>query len=318
MEREKIHFTGQPFITFVEWKGNERIKCIPIVYESRYHCGIGVLYKNGQKCIWGLLTPRNIIAAWRGTEILHRLGTIKSGTLCEVYFTGVRNPSKFDKESYIEPIIARIGERMYEKIMSLPVPEQIIRAILDNQKEDFHPDLYPITDEVRAGTIQWRQEFADAGVIHPDEVDAKERTEKEIITRCEPLLDSYAKSRRLPRHCLCMNYVESVLLTLVEKGANKTNSDSVLVALAGVVGDIAISTMSMGLAHYSQKEYESQANNKRNQATSQSAKWLALSSRRFFFFKKRDLELFTEQKAWDILTKMFTEYFPMESETIPV
>lgn len=157
----------------VAGKSDTPIQCTPVVYDEKSSCGVGVFFEDGIGQTWGLVIPRNLIVAWRGTEVLRRLDTIEHGTLCAAYYTGVREPHESSMKRYVEPTIAKIGKEAYKTIMSMPVPEEIVRAILDNQRQDFKPNLYPITDEVRAGTIQWRQEFADAGVKHPDAIDAK-------------------------------------------------------------------------------------------------------------------------------------------------
>ncbi len=151
MNKHKIHFKNEPFMARVSGKGEEPIQCTPVVYDERSHCGIGIFYEDGQGQIWGPVTPRNLIAAWRGTEVLRRLDFIKNGTLCGAYYTGARDPHESDMKSFAEPIIAKIGRKTYDEIMEMPVPEQIMRAILDNQKDEFAPSLYPITEEVRGG-----------------------------------------------------------------------------------------------------------------------------------------------------------------------
>lgn len=321
MSKGKIHFQNEPFMARVDGKGDEPIKCTPVVYDEMSNCGVGVFYEDGHGQVWGMVTPRNLIVAWRGTEVLRRLDTIEHGTLCAAYDTGVRDPHESDMKSRVEPTIAKIGRAAYNEIMAMPVPEQIVRAILDNQKDDFAPALYPITDEVRAGTIQWRQEFADAGIKHPDEIDAKERAQEETVAKFERLLASYAGSQSLSRQCMGMNYVEGALLTLVEKGANRSHPDHVLVALAGVVGELAISEFSMTMLPFgprSREEYKAQMDKTKEKAFDHSASWLASNSGRSrFAFWKRQQDSFTSNNAKELLHRLLGEYFPPKSEVAP-
>lgn len=323
MSKGKIHFRNEPFMARVAGKGDEPIKCTPVVYDEMSNCGVGVFYEDGKGQVWGMVTPRNLVAAWRGTEVLRRLDTIEHGTLSSAYYTGVRDPHESDMKSHVEPTVAKIGRAAYDKIMAAPVPEQIVRAILDNQKDDFAPALYPITDEVRAGTIQWRQEFADAGVKHPDEIDAKKRAQEETVTKFERLLASYAGSRNLSRQCMGMDYVEGALLTLVDKGANQTHPDHVLVALAGVVGELAISEFAMTMLPFgprSHEEYDAQMDRTKESAIRHSADWLVSTSRnRLFQFwrPRREREVFNERRALIRLTAMLLQYFPKKSEVAP-
>lgn len=321
MSKGKIHFQNEPFMARVADKGGELIKCTPVVYDEMSNCGVGVFYEDGKGQVWGMVTPRNLVAAWRGTEVLRRLDTIEHGTLAAAYYTGVRDPHESDMKSYVEPTIAKIGRATYNEIMAMPVPEQIIRAILDNQKDDFAPALYPITDEVRAGTIQWRQEFADAGIKHPDEIDAKKRAQEETVAKFERLLASYAGSRNLSRQCMGMDYVEDALLTLVDKGANQTHPDHVLVALAGVVGELAISEFSMTMLPFgpcSHEEYNAQMDKTKERAFDHSASWLASNSGRSrLAFWKRQQDSFTRTSAKELLRRLLGEYFPPKSEAAP-
>lgn len=321
MSKGEIRFQNEPFMARVAGKGDEPIKCTPVVYDEMLHCGVGVFYEGGHGQVWGMITPRNLIAAWRGTEVLRRLDTIERGTLCAAYYTGVRDPHESDMKSHVEPTIAKIGRATYNEIMAMPVPEQIIRAILDNQKEDFAPALYPITDEVRAGTIQWRQEFTDAGIKHPDEIDAKKRAQEETVAKFERLLASYARSRDLPRECKGMWNVEGALLTLVDKAAGQTHPDHVLVALAGVVGELAISEFSMTILPFgpcSREEYDAQMDKTKECAFDHSASWLASNAGRSrLAFWKRQRDSFTRTSAKELLRRLLGEYFPPKSETAP-
>jgi len=328
MEDHKIHFTNEPFMAIVQEKGEMPILCTPVVYEEPTNFGVGVFYENGGGSVWGLVKPRNMIAAWRGTEVLRRLGKIEFSTLCNAYYTGLRNPHKSDMKSRIEPMIQKIGRTTYDDIMAMKVPETIIRAILDNQKtedEMFKPDLYPITDEVRAGTIEWRQEFADAGIKNPETVDAEALAQKKIIAGFEKLLQLYARSEKLDRHCFGMSNVEGVLLSIVEKGTGKTRPDCVLVALAGTVGSLVsaefVSTLFPN-GFSSQKEYDQYMEERKCEAIEHSAQWLATNFKKprwLFFTSKKRFYILGVESAKQLLTKLLEEYFPTnQSAPAPV
>lgn len=321
MSKAKIHFKNEPFTARVAGNGNDMMKCTPVVYDEASTCGVGVLFENGHGQVWGLTSPRNLITAWRATEVLCLLASVESGTLCAAYFAGQREPHESDVKSHVDPIIAKIGRQAYNEIMARRVPEEIVRAILDNQKGSDHPapDLWPITDEVRAGTIQWRQEFTDAGIVHPDVVDAKKRAQEQVIARFEQLLSFYARSRDLPRQCLGMGQVEAALLTLDSKGATQKLSDRVLVALSGVVGELASFEFMMGIMPFggasSPEDDERQLNSAKRRALGHSATWLASNWKRpRFAFWRRPKESFTQKGALELLSRLLEEYFPQESE----
>lgn len=289
----KIRFRNKPFMARVFSDGDGPVSCTPVVYDEFRCCGVGIFINGDRGHIWGPVVPRDLIAAWRGTEVLRRLNTISQRTLCAAYYSGVRNPNESDLLYYVKPTIAIIGREAYDEIMSMPVPEQIVRAILDNQKDDFPPSLFPITDEILAGTIRWRQEFADNRIIHPYEINPWEGAKKETIAGFEMLLDSYARSHDVPRRCMEMWDVERALLALVDKNANMIHHDSVLVALAGVVGSVA-------------SENEKQAFN-------HSAVWLVSKplpvQSRIFFWRRQQQTLLTRGGADELLRRLFLEYF---------
>lgn len=313
--KSKVHFRNEPFMARVTDRGDQPTQCMPIVYDEDFNCGIGVIYDDGKGQVWGMVSPRNLIAAWRGTEVLRLLDVIEHGTLHNAYHTGLRNPHESDLERTVKPMIEKIGREAYDRILSMPVPETIIRAILDNQNGEFKPDLYPITDEVRAGTIQWRREFEEYGIKHPDEVDAKAKAQEEMIAKFEKLLGSYASSAGLSRQCLGMNHVEGALLTIVDKGANKTHSDHVLVALAGAVGSLATAEFAMFMMPFgpsSQAEAERTMARQKDEALTKAARWLSAGRSRFslasLLGRRKDSMTFDEAKT--LLGKLLTEYFP--------
>lgn len=243
----KIYFKNEPFMAVVEGRGDNPVKCTPIVYDGRdpssafgNECGAGIIFEDGKKYSWGLWQPRDLITAWRATEVLRRLNVIKKHDFCAAYYTGRRRVSNNDREKYVEPIIAKIGRQAHREIMSMPIPDEIIRAILDNQGQDFSPSGWPITDEIAAGTIKWQEAFSRVGIKHPDEVKAEEWANKKTIARFKRLIDSYTNSRI--QTCFAgLPFPEGDLLELVKKDAGKIHSDSLLVALAGAKSGLFLS-----------------------------------------------------------------------------
>lgn len=316
----KIHFRNLPFSANV---GNSTTPSTltPIVYDEFSNCGLGILYESGAGSVWGMFSPRDLITAWRGTEILRQLTTIECGTLCNAYYTGQRNPHHSEMESYITPMIEKIGKEKYDEIMKMQVPEEIIRAILDNQKEEFPPNLYPIASEVRAGTIAWRQEFADAGIEHPDVTDVKIRAQEATIAKFEKLLTEYSKYCGLSRKCLGMNNVESGVLTITEKDPNHKINDLIVVGLAGVIGNLAAVEFSSSIIpgmFSSQEDYDQKMERHKIEEINKSAEWVASKHpiKFFSFFFGKDEKSFSFNEAKTIIGKLFEEYFP-KKETVP-
>lgn len=320
MAEEKIHFRGESFTARVESRGNELTVCVPVVYDEPGKCGVGILYGDGIVEYWGPLSPRNLVTAWRATEVLRRFDIITSISLCSAYVTGRRNPHNSDRVAYVESTIAMIGQAAYSEIMSMPVPESIIRAILDNHvRGDFYsPNLYPITDEVRAGTIQWRHEFYDFGVTHPNAEDLEKRDRRERrkkLERFDTLLASYSKFRYLSRWGKEMEYVEDALIMLAySNDTGRRHPDHVLVALAGAKGELVYASFFIAspplCAPVSYGMYETWMDMPKKQAIYLSARWLVSVARRsrFVFWKRR--ERFTFDSSVELIRNALGRYLP--------
>jgi hypothetical protein len=311
-----VHYRNAPFTAYVEGY-DQPVECTPVVYDDFANCGVGVFYPDGSGQVWGMLSPRNLIAAWRGTEILRHLDRIEHGTLHDAYTAGLRNPHSTDQET-IDKIITKIGWGTYDRIMSAPVPNEIVQAIIDGQQIEgenvLAPSTWPITDEVRAGTVRWRSEFTELGIKHPDEVDAEERRQNEIIARFEKLLSSYASYRGLPRHCLGMNHVEGALLTIVDKQISQP--DEVLVALAGLLGNLGTAEFTMMMMPFgglgSKEEAERIVSREKREAAETSAKWLTEVTPGGGFFRRRHAA--NSERVGLLLIGLLEEHFPAKGD----
>lgn len=319
MNKAKIYFRGEPFMSRIEGMGNGLISCTPVVYDEPNECGVGIFYDGGG-VHWGLASPRNLVAAWRATEILRRFNLITFRSLFCAYVTGHRGSCNPDWAVYIGSTITRIGQAVYDEIMAMPVPESIIRAILDNHvKGDFYPpDLYQITDEVRVGTIQWRREFYKFGVTHPDVFDLEVREWEERrkkLKRFETLLASYAKFRFLPRWDTEMRCVEDALILLAYgNDTGQQYSDHVLVALAGVMGELIIVSREIAspplCVPASYGVYETWMITPKEQIICASAHWLASVVKRSRFVFWRSRKRFTSDSAAKLIRNALGGYLP--------
>lgn len=257
-ERDAIEivFRGTPFAVRLKKNGDSLAKVTPVVcYDGSYVCGIGLLCNDTSLMFnhTALHWPHDLIAAWRGTEILASISgiDITAVTLFVVYLAGVRDPVLAERETYVQQLINQLGIEKYEQIMKKRVPEEIIRAILENQHKKSPPTLHSIPDEVRAGTMDWRPAFDDAGVKHPDQIEAERRRQGEIIAQFEELLASYAAARNIPRQSSGMRFIEGALLELVvEKEMLHTCAKKELVALASVVGELNARHFALQISPY--------------------------------------------------------------------
>lgn len=241
-----IHFWNEPFLAIVEEYGKKFVLCKPIIYDEPDIFGIAVVFKKNICLRWGLIAPRDMITAWRATEVIRRLSFINIKILESAYYAVSRQPF-IGKSSHIEKVTSLIGKDLYDAIMLTPVPEKLIQAMLTEQDTDYPPDLFPITDEVRAGTISWRQEFSDAGVEHPDDADIRLEAKRQLLEKHSKCLESYAVLRQISMDSDLMKYVEKALADIVEMGYDKKCNDRLLIAMSGVIGELRMAENSKPL-----------------------------------------------------------------------
>lgn len=197
--------------------------------------------------LWGLVTPHDLLTCWRGMLILQEVKNLEEGDLCNAYYAGQRNLHESDKYR-IDEITAKIGRDKYDAIMAHPIPEEVVSLIIKLTDDGKHIALWPITEEVRAGTLQWREDFTRIGAKHPQEVDDREAAEKRVIRRYDSRLADYAKSHGYPRKCMIMWNIEGVIIDAVEKGIEAQHGPDVVLgtAIARAHGGMAAFAASIG------------------------------------------------------------------------
>lgn len=152
-------------------------------------------------------------------------------------------------------------------------------------------------------------------IVYPRKGWLKMRTkvpyQNEIIARFEKLLDSYAKCRGLPRHCLGMNHVEGALLTIVDKQIDQP--DVVLVGLAGLLGDLGTAEfaamMMPGFGPRSKEEYERHIARTKRAATHKSAQWIVDTGERRRWRRRRPM-MKSQSEYENMLVALLDEHFP--------
>lgn len=142
----------KPFKAYLHSRGV--VKCTPVIYNDLSGCGTGIMYEDNSGAT-SIIYPRNLIAAWRGTEFIRHFKTIKHETLYVVYYAGMRN---IKNETHLRRILSVVGWKKYEEIMSISVPQIVIDMITKKEAEE-PPLLYPLEEEIRAGTIRNEQAY---------------------------------------------------------------------------------------------------------------------------------------------------------------
>jgi hypothetical protein len=217
---------------------HEKMLVQPGVYITDIEMGISVcLFEESkpQKPVtvltWGLSSPQDLLTCWRGMLILQEIKTLEKSDLSNAYYAGQRNPNENEKHRVVK-IAAKIGQDVYDEIKAHPVPDEVVNLIIKLTDEGKPLALWPITDEVRAGTLKWCEDFVRIGVKHPNQIDNREVMEKRVIARYESHLQDYAKTLGCSRDSLMMGCIESGIIDAVEKGVESTQGQDLVLGIA--------------------------------------------------------------------------------------
>ena len=296
-----IRFKGERFKACAQDNGENLVMCTPIVFDDGIHCGVGIIVEN-EVLRWGLFAPRDYIASWRAGEILRALGQVTSATVRGAFYAGSRSLNSNEELSYTTPVIEKIGSDEYRKIMSLPVPNEIVRAILDNRVgQVLKPNLYPLSEEVEAGTLQWREEFTTAGVLTPEEYRARNKKCEEAMFETDDYLRSMIDVVGIERMSIGIHEIRDLLAILFEKKVNEKYPSYALVALAVIMSDTTIAQAS------SFKSFK---------ILEEVCQWVSRTSgypriNLFGIIPKKEGAL-SPQESSDLLQELINRYFPIE------
>ena len=169
-------FTYEPFEAQLSFlKGDKRHICTPVIYDT-LDIEIGLVLEDGTfieastDYVCREMGKKHFIAAWRAIQLLRCMSIIERNSIRAAYHASMRK-RKEDEDT--KETVSAVGQKNFDRVMALPVPEEIIRLTLERSRRENWTERSPvwsITDEVRAGTIQWRSEFADFGVEYPDKI----------------------------------------------------------------------------------------------------------------------------------------------------
>ena len=304
----EIIYLGTPFMAIVDGNGGKDTVCIPAVYNSIDHCGVVISYEN-QVDVCGPIVPRKVVESWRATELLRLMSRIENKTLCYTFKAAYRKPEELEPVDYV---ISTIGKDAYDQVMMMPVPDEVIQAIIDLQCDGaFAPEIDTITEEIRAGTVKWRPEFASFGIERPEEADAREKLIDETAERFEELLQSYASFISHSRGSLRMQNIEVVLASLAAHEVDKECGDDLALALAGAVGSMLKGYPRKLIALYQPLPGKRDV----SEAIRKSSEWLAKTKRisPIYFWREAD-PLSDKEKAREAIEGLFAKFFSNQAE----
>ncbi|MFZ2025058.1 MAG: hypothetical protein WAV51_02150 [Microgenomates group bacterium] len=239
------------------WDYHKQMLVKPSVGSSELEMGIVIQLFDERKpdaCItsrfWALVSPHNLICSWRGMLILEQMLTLGDSDMCDAYYAGQRNPHQSDKER-VDKVRRKIGDKVYESILNQKIPDEISNLFVELTDKGDSVALWPITEEVRAGTLQWREDFKRIGAKHPSEEDARKTAEEKLLHRYDKYLSDYASEFRYERECMIMWGIEGTIVDAYEKGVEQDYGQDIALGIAivrahGGVAAMAASFFSHG------------------------------------------------------------------------
>jgi hypothetical protein len=239
------------------WDYHKQMLVKPSVGSSELEMGIIVQLfdeSNPEACVvsrfWALASPHNLICSWRGMLILEQMLTFGDSDMCDAYYAGQRNHHQSDKER-VDRVRQKIGDMVYQSILNQKIPDVISNLFAELTDKGDPVALWPITEEARAGTLQWCEDFKRIGAKHPNEEDARKAAEESLLQRYEKYLSNYASEFGYPRECMIMWNIEAAIVDAFEKGIEQDHGQDVALGIAvmrahGGVAAMAASFFSHG------------------------------------------------------------------------
>ncbi len=117
--------------------------------------GVGLLYTNagdGPKGdIWGLVTPHDVVASYRGMKIAEAVPKFSLGTLAACWYAGQNRVHSSD-ERYVTEIETMIGADRRAAILNAPLPN-FDDAIALMRERGINFDVDPFLEEAEKGNL---------------------------------------------------------------------------------------------------------------------------------------------------------------------
>lgn len=299
-----VRLKENPLRAHVGDEDSKPVLCTPIIYNDGENCGIGVIVEWDRVLQWGLCEPRDYIASWRAGEILRAFGLITQNTVRGAFYAASRSLKSKEEQCYTSLVIEGIGSEKYNNIMSLPIPREVVRTILDDRKiKGLKPSLYPLTEEIEAGTLVWRDEFSEAGVLTPEAHRAKKERCEEMMLETNNHLYSMTNIIGAERMSMGKHEIRNILVMLFEKKANEKYPVYILVAMAVIMSGAAVAHMD---SFASLKMFK-----KVCQWVSRTSRYPRLNL--FGVMPKKEGALSPEESS-NLLHELTNQYFPVEKD----
>jgi hypothetical protein len=177
-EWQQIHYREEPITAYIEGAPTE---VVPLVYDTPPLFGVGVELPDGSIGAGGNNWPRDLFAAWRAATILKSYEGLVLPSLEHVYRMSSHMPGMSLHAHDAPDILSVVGRDRFDEIMEAQIPAFLVDLVLGLQRQQDAPDLFFITDEVRAGTITWQEQFEGFDIEDPDDVERKELAKLDFV-----------------------------------------------------------------------------------------------------------------------------------------
>lgn len=204
---------------------------------------------------WGMKKNQDLIVSWRATKIIEELPTMSNYDLSASYAAAIRNTPVFDRK-LAERIVATIGAGTYEEIMNIPIPPEILSLIYRLDKEGRGLNFQTLTEEVEAGNLEWTNDLAGIGVIHPDKLREKEKAYGVVLARYKVFLTDYYAKNKLRPESFATQIIENSIIQAVEKGLEKKYGPDIVVGIAVIRSHLAAASYIMDSEWFGKKDQD--------------------------------------------------------------
>lgn len=278
-------------------------------------------FYQGRMYLSTLVGPHDMFSFWRAAQLVRWFTEVDDGLVQLHIFDFVYRKRKISEgnRKWLNERYPGLDQEV-ERVMQLPIPQWLVDKVLERWSEP-HAKTYPwtITDEVRAGTLQWDERFASIGVITPAEEDRQSALWETILPKYRPIIGRIRRA--------CGEYIQDPddqratlysrkeeLISLVDRGCERKYGLFITAAVAyiaserasaGIFADMAVFLIGSGSSPLSMARYCDQREARLIRLV---APWVSKRWRWAKPFNPEQIDRMVET-----LITALVEYFPSES-----
>jgi len=172
--------------------------------------------------------------------------SINKQTISDAFIASYRRKSEAEMK-YDQKITKAIGAEAYDELMRKKIPMTIVREILDRQRDNIKPDIYPLYLEIKAGTILWQVEFDNFVSYNSYGGGMDDLYFRTAILDFEQLISDYIEFIGEKRGSFNAYNLECSIACLVKSGFSRQVPKHATFALAATIANISSNEIAKGL-----------------------------------------------------------------------